>query len=210
MNKSIVNFKELNQEKLLLDLYHEHFPKVRNTIIKFFYYKNLQYIMDIDDLTAILDQAFICAYKSYQKLNHQFPFEKHFYIIAKGKVIDAYRAYNSNKKKILKLAFHENETESFLADLYHQCNNIDDDENDWVQANKSLQMKFIRWFYRSIKGNNLNKKILYYKFKYYNLTEIANILNISKRIISKHWSYLINRMRVQYQYWLKVNKKYID
>lgn len=210
MNKSIVNFKELNQEKLLLDLYHEHFPKVRNTIIKFFYYKNLQYIMDIDDLTAILDQAFICAYKSYQKLNHQFPFEKHFYIIAKGKVIDAYRAYNSNKKKILKLALHENETESFLADLYHQCNNIDDDENDWVQANKSLQMKFIRWFYRSIKGNNLNKKILYYKFKYYNLTEIANILNISKRIISKHWSYLINRMRVQYQYWLKVNKKYID
>ena len=210
MNKSIVNFKELNQEKLLLDLYHEHFPKVRNTIIKFFYYKNLQYIMDIDDLTAILDQAFICAYKSYQKLNHQFPFEKHFYIIAKGKVIDAYRAYNSNKKKILKLAFHENETESFLADLYHQCNNIDDDENDWVQANKSLQMKFIRWFYRSIKGNNLNKKILYYKFKYYNLTEIANILNINKRIISKHWSYLINRMRVQYQYWLKVNKKYID
>ena len=210
MNKSIVNFKELNQEKLLLDLYHEHFPKVRNTIIKFFYYKNLQYIMDIDDLTAILDQAFICAYKSYQKLNHQFPFEKHFYIIAKGKVIDAYRAYNSNKKKILKLAFHENETESFLADFYHQCNNIDDDENDWVQANKSLQMKFIRWFYRSIKGNNLNKKILYYKFKYYNLTEIANILNISKRIISKHWSYLINRMRVQYQYWLKVNKKYID
>ncbi|MBP5783353.1 hypothetical protein J6W32_01920 [bacterium] len=130
MNKSIVNFKELNQEKLLLDLYHEHFPKVRNTIIKFFYYKNLQYIMDIDDLTAILDQAFICAYKSYQKLNHQFPFEKHFYIIAKGKVIDAYRAYNSNKKKILKLALHENETESFLADLYHQCNNIDDDEND--------------------------------------------------------------------------------
>ena len=207
MNKSIVNFKELNQEKTLLDLYHTHFPKVRNTIIKFFYYKNLQYIMDIDDLTAILDQAFITAYKSYLKLDCKFPFEKHFYIIAKSKVIDAYRAYNSNKKKILKLAFHENETESFLPDLYHQATIDDNSEIDWLQANHTLQMKFIRWFYRSIKGNDLNKKILYYKFKYYDLNKIASILNISKRIISKHWSYLIGRMRVQYQYWLKVNKK---
>ena len=163
--------------------------------------------MDIDDLTAIIDQAFICAYKSYGKLNDKFPFEKHFYIIAKSKVIDAYRAYNSNKKKILKLAFHESETESFLPDLYHQSNIDDAVELNWLQANHSLQMKFIRWFYNHIKGNDLNKKILYYKFKYYDLNQIASILNISKRIVSKHWSYLISRMRAQYQYWLKVNKK---
>lgn len=186
MNKSIVNFKELNQEKTLLDLYNSYFPKVRNTIIKFFYYKNLQYIMDIDDLTAILDQAFICAYKSYQRVNHQFPFDKHFFIIAKGKVIDAYRAYNSNKKKILKLAFHENETESFIPDLYHQCNGDNDQSLDFLHANQSLQMKFIRWFYHNIKGNDLNKKILYYKFKFYDINKIASILNISKRIVSKH------------------------
>ena len=207
LNKTILNFKELNQENKILDLYQKHFPKVRNTIIKYFYFRNLQYIMDIDDLTAILDQAFINAYKSYDKVKNEYPFEKHFYVIAKGKIIDAYRAYNSNKKKILKIAFHESELDSFIPELYNQCNNEDLNDLQLAQPSKSEQLRFIQWFYHHIKGNLLNKKILYYKLKYYNLDDIATILNVSKKTVSKHWCYLINRMRIQFQTWLKVNKK---
>ncbi len=206
-NKTIRNFKELNQENTILDLYQKHFPKVRNTIIKYFYFRNLQYIMDIDDLTAILDQAFINAYKTYHKVQNQYPFEKHFYIVAKGKIIDAYRAYNTNKKKILKIAFHENELDSFICDFYNQYSEENWTDLQLTETDKYEQIRFIQWFYHNIKNNNLNKKILYYKLKYYNLDDIATILKVSKKTVSKHWSYLISRMRSQFQTWLKVNKK---
>lgn len=188
-------------ESAILQLYKENFSKVKGIILKSFFYKEYEILLEKDDLVQILDISFIEALNTYNVKDSDFNFSTHFYFIAKYKILGTYRKYTYNKKKVFKKSFSEQFFDTYTLDKLHSYefkNKQDERLNELEQRN---QKKFLLWFYNNMSNEDLNKKILYYKFKNYSSKDISKKMKLDIRVVIYRWNNLRMKLKKHYYKW---------
>ena len=188
--------KEASLKNSFHAIYEQYFFKIKSKFIDIYYLNHYEHIIDEDDLEQILFLSFYKIYKIYKKIKpsyiHHSKFEKNILKEAGDNLIDLYRSYLTNKKKVWLKSNQLNDYSSFfINEKYSECNEeIIIDKISNKQSNKE-KLFVVTYFYKTLKDDDLNKKILAYKLCYeYEDNEICQLLNISKKIYREKWRYL--------------------
>lgn len=193
---------KLNKNEIL-KLYAQYFEKVKRTLLKSCYYRQYEHLIDVDDATQIIDLSFINAVQTYDESTNKYSFFNYFFFLAKVKLLDTYRKYKYNNKKVLLNSLSDNNVSSFMI---NKNNYVDFNEglyNKERELEHTLKIKFLKlYFHHSIK-NELNKKIFYYKMKHYSSKEISVLVKIDEKEVRYRWNNLRSRIKVSYLKWIQ-------
>ena len=183
-----------------ITLYHQYFLKLKARLLKYYYLKHYQHVIDEDDIEQILFLSFNKLYQIYKKEKpnkiHDYIFQQDILKEAGWNLIDLYRSYLTNKRKVWLKANQLNDKSSFLINKKLHENYENPIINQMINnQNMKEKLFMIVCFYKSLDDSDINKKILAFKLCFdYDNDAICNKLNISKKVYKEKWRYLRKRI----------------
>lgn len=200
--------RERNQESIT-KLYNDNFPKIKNIILKYFFYDQFKVLIEKDDLIQILDLSFLEALKTYDLKNTKYSFLKYFFYISKYKILDTYRKYSYNSQKVLHKAFNIKLMNEYLIEKFNSYDFSQQEKEEEIEKNhkKEEQIKFLNLFYKKMSKKDVKKKILYYKLRNYSSKKISEKMNLDIRIVIYQWNNLKAKIKKDYTKWKNMQNK---
>lgn len=190
---------------IFMQLYKQHFIRLKAILLKRYYLSHYQHVIEIDDVEQILFLSFHKLYNLYkeQKPNkiQEYCFFNDILKEAGWNLIDLYRSYLTNKRKVWLKSEQLNEKSSFLINKKYYENYENIMINQLINDENIKEKLFvIIYFYKSLKDNDINKKILAYKLCFdYDNDLICKILNLPKNVYKEKWRYLKKRIYTFYE-----------